>query len=100
MHGDPDVVFVDVRGADEIARSGTVRGAIRIPLQGLANFARPDGSGRLPPASSGKSLVLVCASGNRSSIACGQLAEFGYRKLYNLRGGFSAFAGAGGSTER
>lgn len=99
-HGSKDVVFVDVRGADEIARSGTVMHAIRAPLPGLANFARPDGSGTLPSADSGKTLVLVCASGMRSANAAAQLVDLGYDKVFNLVGGFSAWAAAGGAVER
>lgn len=100
LHAQPDSVFVDVRGPDEIARSGTVPGAVRAPLPGLANFAKPDGSGALPAADSGKAIVLVCASGMRSSVAAQQLADMGYANLHNLRGGFAAWAGAGGPVQR
>jgi rhodanese-related sulfurtransferase len=93
-------IFVDVRNPDEIGRSGTVKGAIRAPLAGLANFAKPDGSGKLPAADSDTLIVLVCASGNRSGSACAMLADMGYKHLFNLRGGFGAYAQAGGPTER
>ena len=100
QHGRPDVVFVDVRGADEIARSGTVKGALRAPLPGLANFARPEGGGLLPAASGGERIILVCASGMRSSVAAKQLAGMGYSNLANLQGGFGQWVAAGGPTER
>lgn len=100
LHGRPDVVFVDVRGADEIARSGTVKGALRAPLPGLANFARPEGGGLLPAASGGERIILVCASGMRSQIAAKQLAGMGYGNLANLHGGFGQWVAAGGPTER
>lgn len=100
LHARKDSVFVDVRGADEIARSGTVAGAVRAPLPGFANFAKPDGSGALPAVGSGKPIVLVCASGNRSGAAAQMLADLGYSDVYNLRGGFSAFASAGGPVVR
>lgn len=99
-HGSKDVVFVDVRGADEIARSGTIKHAIRAPLPGLANFAKPDGSGSLPSVESGKSIVVVCASGMRSANASAALADMGYAKVYNVAGGFGAWAAAGGPVER
>lgn len=99
-HGNKDVVFVDVRGADEIARSGTVSKAIRAPLPGFANLAKPDGSGALPAADSGKAVVLVCASGMRSSNAAEQLTGLGYTKVYNLLGGFTQWVAAGGPVER
>ena len=93
-------IVVDVRNPDEIARSGTVKGAVRAPLAGLSNFAKPDGSGKLPSTDTDKPIVLVCASGGRSSSACAMLADMGYKQLYNLRGGFAAYAQAGGPTER
>lgn len=99
-HGNKDVVFVDVRSAGEIAASGTIKGAVRAPLPGLDNFARPDGSGALPAANAGKSIVVVCASGMRSMTAAGRLAEMGYEKVYNLAGGFGQWVRAGGPVER
>lgn len=100
FHGRPDVVFVDVRGGDEIARSGTVRGALRAPLPGLANFAKPEGGGLLPAATGGEKIVLVCASGMRSGVAAKQLATMGYSNLANLQGGFGQWVAAGGPVER
>lgn|SRR5690606_4883928 len=93
-------IFVDVRGADEIARSGTVPGAVRAPLPGLSNFAKPDGSGALPAADSGQTIVCVCASGMRSSVAAQQLADMGYGNVVNLRGGIAAWMAAGGAVQR
>ena len=100
LHRQPDSIFIDVRGPDEIARSGTVPGAVRAPLPGFANFAKPDGSGALPAADSGKPIVLVCASGMRSSVAAQQLADMGYGKVHNLRGGIAAWIAAGGPVQR
>ena len=100
LYGNKDVVYVDVRGADEIARSGTIKGALRAPLPGLANFAKPEGGGLLPAADSGKKIIVVCASGNRSGIACRQLADMGYPAVANLMGGFGQWLAVGGPTER
>jgi rhodanese-related sulfurtransferase len=100
LHAQKKAIFVDVRGADEIARSGTVPGAVRAPLPGLSNFAKPDGSGALPAADSGKTIVCVCASGMRSSVAAQQLADMGYGNVLNLRGGIAAWIAAGGAVQR
>lgn len=100
FHGDPDTVFVDVRGPEEIAATGTIKGAIRAPLPRFADLARPQGGGALPAASDNKRIVLVCASGMRSSAAGTQLIQMGYGCVININGGFGQWKSAGGPTER
>ncbi len=100
FHGDKDTVFVDVRGHGEISMSGTIAGALVAPLPEFANHARPDGSGKLPSASSGKRIILVCASGARSGAAGQQLIRMGYESVANLRGGIGAWKQAGGPVAR
>ncbi len=99
LFGEKDTVFLDVRGPGEIAASGTVKGAVRIPLPELSARLSKGGA-PLPPASAGKLIVCVCASGNRSSVAASQLAAAGYGRVANLSGGFGGWARAGGKTER
>jgi rhodanese-related sulfurtransferase len=36
-----------------------------------------------------KPIIVVCATGNRSSSACGQLKKHGFGKVYSLGGGVS-----------
>jgi len=100
FHGDPDSVFVDVRGPGEISMSGTVAGALVAPLPEFARHARPDGSGTLPAASSGKRIILVCASGARSGVAAQRLVGLGYTDVANLCGGIIAWKQAGGPLGR
>ena len=38
-----------------------------------------------------KPIIVVCASGNRSSSACGQLKKHGFEKVYSLGGGIAAW---------
>ena len=40
-------------------------------------------------------VVVCCASGNRSSSACGVLRRAGFEKVYNLSGGLGAWKEAG-----
>ncbi len=98
--GEKDTVFIDVRGLGEMQMSGTIKGAIRAPLPEFARHAKPDGSGSLPSVESGKRIIVVCASGARSSVACQQLVSLGYTNVANLRGGIGAWAQAGGAMER
>jgi rhodanese-related sulfurtransferase len=98
--GDRDTVFVDVRTPGEIEASGTVKGALKVPLQEFARHARPDGRGSLPAAGAGKRIILVCASGARSAAAAEQLVQMGYAEVANLRGGIGAWFRAGGPVGR
>ncbi|WP_051943984.1 MBL fold metallo-hydrolase [Streptacidiphilus rugosus] len=73
---------VDVRGPGEVRETGTVPGARLVPLPEL--LAR---LGELPV---GRPLVVLCASGNRSSVAASVLRARGYEAV-DLRGGYSAW---------
>jgi rhodanese-related sulfurtransferase len=78
--------LVDVRSDAEFAR-GTIAGALHIPLQAIASRY-----GELDPA---VSTVLFCQSGGRSAQACAYLAQLGYARLVNLRGGLTAWTRVG-----
>jgi len=78
--------LVDVRTAPEVAR-GRIEGADVIELSTL-----PSAVERL---ASDEPLVLYCHSGGRSAQACNYLAQRGFKDLYNLEGGITAWAGAG-----
>lgn len=43
----------------------------------------------------GRPLIVVCASGNRSSSACGALKRAGFEQVFNLSGGIGAWTDAG-----
>ncbi len=100
FHNDEDVIFVDVRSHSEVQMSGTVKGALIIPLNELNLHAKPDGSGKLPAANENKKIILVCASGARSGVAARQLANIGYENVANLAGGIGAWHRAGGPMGR
>jgi rhodanese-related sulfurtransferase len=42
-----------------------------------------------------KPVIVCCASGNRSSSACGTLKRAGFERVFNLSGGIGAWTGAG-----
>lgn len=41
-----------------------------------------------------KPVIVVCASGNRSTAACGRLKKAGFQQVFNLAGGLNAWAEA------
>lgn len=83
-----DVVFVDVRNADEIAeQSYDVKSIISIPLDSIeANM-------NLIPKD--KQVILVCQGGKRSKEAYDILVKKGFTNLANMVGGMNAWSEAG-----
>lgn len=99
LHGQPDVVFLDLREGSEIAASGKVPGALAIP-RGLLEFrADPESPTHEAAFDRAKTIVAYCASGGRSALAGKTLKEMGYRDVRNL-GAFKDWAEAGGEVER
>ena len=78
--------LIDARSAAETTR-GVIAGALHIELSAL-----PARVSELDP---GAPCVLYCLSGARSAQGCAFLAQRGFRRLYHLDGGISAWARAG-----
>ncbi|MDE2578356.1 MAG: rhodanese-like domain-containing protein [Hyphomicrobiales bacterium] len=100
LAGDASVQFVDVRDGHELAASGRIPGAVHAPRGFLEFIADPDGPMHKKEFSSGKKLVLFCATGGRSALAARQLMEMGFANVAHMPGGFAAWNAAGGPVER
>ena len=81
----PEVVIVDVRQPVE-TRSGTVPGAVLIPL---TEFGR-----RLEEVPRERPILTICRSGHRSPLAARQLKRAGY-EVTNVDGGTLAWERSG-----
>ncbi len=81
-----DIVVLDVRDPGEW-QEGHIEGALHMPYyrveQGLHEL---DGT---------RSLAVMCASGQRSSLACSVLQRYGFTRLMNVVGGMDAWGQAG-----
>jgi rhodanese-related sulfurtransferase len=97
---DPGAVFVDVRETVELQREGTIPGAVHAPRGLLEFIADPASPMHHQALSSGKRLVLFCASGGRSTFAARTLTEMGIGDVCHVAGGYSAWRHAGGPIER
>ncbi|MEU1290219.1 rhodanese-like domain-containing protein [Kitasatospora sp. NPDC005856] len=84
VEGEVDFELLDVRGPGEIRDKGTIPGARLVPLPEL--LAR---LGELPAE---RPLTVICAGGNRSSVAASVLRARGFEAT-DLRGGFAAWHG-------
>lgn len=92
-----EVVLLDVREGDELKASGTVQGALHIPLALVplrADPKAPDYDARL----AGKPIGVFCAAGGRSAMAQQVLEQFGHDAV-NL-GGFAGLVQAGAEVTR
>ena len=98
LAGDDGAVFVDVRERAE-HDAGAIAGAVAAPRGFLEFIADPGSPMHNAALSSGKRLVIYCASGGRSALAAKTLQDMGIGNVVNLSGGYQAWTEAGGPTE-
>ncbi len=79
-----DALVLDVRETGEWS-TGHIAGARHITLAQLDKHLSELDKFK------GKPIIVVCATGNRSSSACGQLKKHGFDKVYSLGGGVSSW---------
>lgn len=79
-------LFVDVRSAREYAVR-RVPGARLVPLEELEARYQKDIPDSADP------VLIYCAGGDRSRLACDFLSRKGYTSLYHVRDGIQAWAG-------
>jgi rhodanese-related sulfurtransferase len=98
LRGRQDVLFVDVRDAEEVAKSGKVAGAINVS-RGMLEFRADETTPYHNPAfAKHKMVILYCASGGRSALGGKALLDLGYTDVRNL-GAFKDWAERGLPTE-
>lgn len=90
-HTTGDVVFLDVREPQEY-NLGKIPGAVTLSRGNLEKNIEA-----LVPRE--KSVVVYCASGNRSAFAAEVLTVMGYPEVRSLREGFSGWVAEGGEVE-
>lgn len=95
---DADCLFVDIRHSEE-REAGAVAGAVHAPRGFLEFMADPESPMHKSEFSSGKRLILYCASGGRSALAAKTLVDMGVPRVCHVAGGFAAWKEAGGPVE-
>lgn len=83
LQNQEDLVLLDVREDNEYAHAH-ISGSLHIPLRQL-----PQAIAQLDAA---RDLVVLCHHGVRSQQACLFLEQYGFQRLYNLRGGIDAWS--------
>lgn len=85
--------LVDVRTPEEMAE-GHLTGALNI------NFLGENFSNEIQKLNKNKTYLLYCRSGSRTRRAADQMQKAGFRKVYMLEGGITAWKEAGKPTEK
>jgi rhodanese-related sulfurtransferase len=88
-----DAVVLDIREARDVGGTKVI-GAVHIPFSQLK-----DRAGEIK-ADKAKPVIVYDARGQRSMMASGALKTAGFTQLYNLNGGFKAWAEAGLPVEK
>jgi rhodanese-related sulfurtransferase len=83
-----DALMLDVREDGEWS-SGHIPNARHVALAKLDGAMTDLGKKKDRP------IVVCCASGNRSMMACSKLRKAGFEKVFNLTGGIGAWKDAG-----
>jgi hydroxyacylglutathione hydrolase len=88
--GDVDFVLLDVRAPQEY-EDNHISGVINIPVADLRT--------RDNELNKDKTTVLICSSGNRSSLGASILEQHGFKEIYNVAGGMTGYSAAGYTRE-
>jgi rhodanese-related sulfurtransferase len=94
-----DTLFVDVRDAPEIEKSGKAAGAVHVSRGMLEFRADPDSPSHDSNFAKDKNVILYCGSGGRAALAGKVLKDMGYEHVYNV-GSFKDWADSGGAIEK
>ncbi|MFN3840083.1 MAG: rhodanese-like domain-containing protein [Cyclobacteriaceae bacterium] len=84
----PEKIILDVRTASEYSR-GHLSGAV------LIDYYQRDFSSQLNKLDKTKPVFVYCASGVRSNSAARELIRQGFKEVYDLNGGLSAWVRSG-----
>lgn len=87
LQSHPEIVVIDVRTQEEFAE-GHIAGAKNV------NFNAPNFNDRMREFA-GKTILLHCAAGGRSSRALESLGAVSFEKVYHLNKGFNDWIAAG-----
>jgi len=88
-------LLVDIRPAAQRAAEGEIPGAMIVERNVLEWRFDPASEARLPIASYGLQIIVVCSEGYTSSLAAAALQDLGVYQATDLAGGFKAWQAAG-----
>lgn len=92
--------FMDLRDIREREREGSIPGAFHCPRGMLEFWIDPESPYHKPIFSEPHYFIFYCAGGWRSALATQTAQMMGLEKVAHIRGGFGAWAKAGGPVEQ
>lgn len=99
LHGNDDVVFVDIRDVRELQREGAIPGAFHCPRGMLEFWIDPESPYFKDVFGQDKRYVFFCAAGLRAALSTKLAQDMGLSPVCNMEGGFGAWKKAGGPVE-
>ena len=100
LHGNEELVFVDLRDVRELKREGYIPGAYHCPRGMLEFWIDPDCMYFKDIFAGGKKFLFYCNLGWRSALAAQVSQQMGLTPVAHIDGGFDAWKQAGGEVER
>lgn len=98
LHGDENVVFVDIRDVRELQREGKIPDAFNATRGMLEFWIDPTSPYYKDIFGTGKRFVFYCQSGWRSALATKTVQDMGLEPVCHIEGGFRAWKDAGQPT--
>lgn len=95
-----DVLLVDIREPEELARTGVIAGSVHVPRGMLEFHADPTSAYHREEFDPERRVILHCAGGGRSALAAAALQEMGYSKVAHLNTGINGWIESGLPTEQ
>lgn len=99
LHGNDDVVLIDIRDIRELKREGKMLGAYHCPRGMVEFWIDPDSPYHKDVFAQDKRFVFFCAGGLRSALAAQSAHRMGLKPVCHIRGGFGAWKKADGPVE-
>ena len=83
-HESKSAIFIDVRDSSDIAKTGTIRDALKIQ-RGLIEFVADEATGLYNEALKKQSeIILVCGAGGQAALTGKTLIDMGYTNVSNV----------------
>jgi glyoxylase-like metal-dependent hydrolase (beta-lactamase superfamily II)/rhodanese-related sulfurtransferase len=100
LHGQPEIVLVDLRERSERDKHGLIPGSLHAPYPDLAANVRPGGMLHELARATGKRILFYCAFGERSAMAVQAAQDAGLTAATHIEGGLNAWKKAHGPVTR